>query len=72
VAGDTDDYMARTRGAQLADLRWHWGEAYDITWAGRFRATRLDDGTVLEAGTAEQLREMVRADYSQRPVKPPS
>ena len=38
------DYLSRERGRELADLRWHWDEAYEITWDGKFRAKRLDDG----------------------------
>jgi hypothetical protein len=26
----TDDYEARQRGHDLAQLRYHWGEAYEI------------------------------------------
>lgn len=29
-----DDYSAVERGMQLADLRWHWGDAYEINWSG--------------------------------------
>ena len=68
----TDDVLARLRGRDIADLRWHWDEAYDITWDGRFRARRLDDGRYLEAGTAEELGERIRLDYTERPVLRPS
>ena len=33
---------------QLADLRWHWGDAYEINWSGAFRAVRRDNGLVLD------------------------
>ena len=29
VAYDADDYAVVERGMQLADLRWHWGDAYE-------------------------------------------
>jgi hypothetical protein len=49
---------------QLADLRWHWDTAYEIslngeTWTGRFLA-----GTeILTAPSADDLRGLIRADY---------
>ena len=67
----TDDVLARLRGRDIADLRWHWDEAYDITWDGRFRARRLDDGATLDAGTAEELDRCIRRDYVERPVSRP-
>jgi hypothetical protein len=67
-----DEFLARRRGRDIADLRWHWDEAYDITWDGRFRARRLDDGGILEADTAEELGEHIRRDYVERPVPRPS
>ena len=68
----TDDVVARLCGRDIADLRWHWDEAYDITWDGRFLARRLDDGGYLEADTAEELGERIRRDYTERPVPRPS
>jgi hypothetical protein len=64
----TDEFLARLRGRDIADLRWHWDEAYDITWDGRFRARRHDDGGLLEADTAQELSERIRHDYTERPV----
>ena len=64
-------YLSAQRGRQLADLRWHWDEAYEITWDGKFRATRLDDGGKLEADTAAGLRELMICDYSERRVPRP-
>jgi hypothetical protein len=63
-----DDSAARHRGRAIANLRWHWGEAYDITWDRRFRARRLDDGQLLEAGTPAELRSRIIDDYAERPV----
>jgi hypothetical protein len=47
------------------------GEAYKITWDGKFRAARLDDGSELEADTAAELRELIIRDYSERRVPRP-
>jgi hypothetical protein len=68
VADDADDYAAAERGMQLADLRWHWGDAYAITWAGEFRAVRRDNGLALQAESADELRALIRSDYSRHPV----
>jgi hypothetical protein len=65
------DYLSRLRGQELADLRWHWDEAYEITWDGRFRAKRLDDGGELEADTAAELNELIIRNYSERRVPRP-
>jgi hypothetical protein len=57
------------RDDDLAVLRWHWGEAYEITMRGGiYRAARRDDGAVVTAPTAERLRAEIRADYLARPV----
>ena len=63
-----DEVLAALRDRDIADLRWHWDEAYDISWDGRFRASRRDDGTTLHAGTAEELGKRIRSDYVARPV----
>jgi hypothetical protein len=65
------DYLSRERGRQVADLRWHWDESYEITWNGKFRAKRLTDGAVLAADTAAELRERMICDYSERRVRRP-
>jgi hypothetical protein len=50
-------------------LRWHWGDAYEITQAaGTFRASRRDDGSVLTADAARCLSAKIHADYLARPV----
>ena len=68
------DYLSRLRGKDLADLRWHWDEAYEISWGGgRFRAKRLDDGGELEAETAAELNELIIHNHSERRVpRPPN
>jgi hypothetical protein len=53
---------------QLADLRWHWGDAYEINWAGAFRGARRDNGLELVAESADELRALIRSDYSRRQV----
>ncbi len=53
---------------QLADLRWHWGDAYEISWVGAFRAVRRDNDLVLTVASAEELRRLIRSDYTRRPV----
>ena len=63
-----DDHLARIRASDLENLRWHWDEAYEITWDDRFRARRLDNGGTLDADTAQDLRQQIRDDYIARPV----
>jgi len=65
------DYLSRERGRELADLRWHWDEAYEITWDGKFRAKRLNDGGELQADTAAELKELMICGYSERRVPRP-
>lgn len=65
------DHEARQRSHQVANLRFHWGEAYDISWRdGAFRAVRRDDGTPVCALTYRELSETLRDDYLDRPVIP--
>jgi hypothetical protein len=52
---------------ELADLRWHWDLAYEIdlsdnTWTARF----LAGADSLEAGSADELRRLIWADYASR------
>jgi hypothetical protein len=54
-------------GDELAELRWHWDSVYEIEcrdgeWTARFH----HDTVVLTARSAEDLRTLVWADYSQR------
>jgi hypothetical protein len=70
ITNGCQDYLSRERGRQVADLRWHWDESYEITWNGKFRAKRLD-GAVLEADTAAELQELMICDYSERRVRRP-
>ena len=54
----------------LAELRWHYGEAYIIscTGLGRWTAERRDTHEVLRSDSAAGLLELIRADYDERPV----
>jgi hypothetical protein len=54
----------------LAELRHHWGDAYEITSRGPgWRARRKDgQGGWLTAETADALVEAIRADYQRVPV----
>lgn len=59
------------RDDELADLRWHWGGAYDIIFPGRtFSALRRDGLACVTALTAGGLRRKIRADYPRHIVKP--
>jgi len=67
--GDSGGWAACRRAAELADLRWHWGDAYVITARyGMFRAERRDDGAAISCATAAGLRALIRDDYAARPV----
>ena len=59
----------KARAAALNDLDWHWGEAYDlaVTRAG-WVAKRLDNNRALVAGSPEELRALILADYTAEPV----
>jgi hypothetical protein len=49
---------------QLADLRWHWDTAYEITRNGEAWTARFLAGTeTLTAPSADDLRELIREDY---------
>lgn len=63
------DHEARQRSHQLANLRFHWGEAYEITWQdGSFRAARRDDGSPLWAMSYRDITDLITEDYVARPV----
>jgi hypothetical protein len=57
----------------LAALRWHWGEAYEISHPERdvWVAQRLDTRETVRAVSAEGLRDAIAADYGARPVPRP-
>jgi hypothetical protein len=56
---------------ELDELRFHWGDAYDITVArgGVFTAMRRDGrGERLADPSPEGLLRQIRADYAAQPV----
>ena len=56
-------------GGALAELRHHWGDAYEITGRGRdWRARRRDGKGELAAPDPDALVEAIRADYERCPV----
>lgn len=58
-----------TSMTMLADLQWHWGEAYLIMAAGgHWLAQRRDDGRLLTAASPGGLRELITDDYEAQPV----
>jgi len=63
------DGLDREPGEQerLADLRWHWDLAYEISLSGEAWTARFLGGPgALSAGSAEELRNLIRADYAGR------
>jgi hypothetical protein len=64
-----EEHLPRVRRHEIAELRCHWGDVYDITWSGGvFRATRLDNRAAVNATTAADLWEAIRDDYAAKPV----
>jgi hypothetical protein len=58
------------RDRALADLRWHWDTAYEISEVlGVWRAVRLDNGRTVIAGDPEELRALIIRDYTRDPVR---
>jgi hypothetical protein len=57
------------RSRALAELVFHWGEAYEITEAlGVWRAVRRDNQVSLVASDPASLRELIIGNYTARPV----
>jgi hypothetical protein len=58
--------LSRSDASELADLRFHWDEAYTISWAdGVYRAARMSQpSVVLTADTCHELRQQIRDDYA--------
>ena len=60
--------MTATRDA-LADLQWHWGQAYEITTSEQqWVAERRDNRRILIASGPDGLRELIITDYTAQPV----
>jgi hypothetical protein len=59
-----------TESRELAELRHHWGEAYDLGVRGRqWRAKRRDGkGGWITAEDPQALVQAIRADYQADPV----
>ena len=63
------DELAQLRAASLADLDWHWDDAYVISFEyGMFTARRRDNGAVVRSPEASGLYDEIRQDYEARPV----
>jgi len=56
--------------ADLDELRWHWGDAYLICCfgLGRWVAQRRDSHATIGAEGPDELRDLIAADYAERPV----
>jgi hypothetical protein len=60
---------AAADSAELEELLWHWGSAYGIYYAcGQWTARYLGEPGTLSAGSADELRQLIRADYNRRTV----
>ena len=73
MLGDSEElspFEAAALYRDLCDLRWHWGDAYRITWAhGQYTAARRDGrGTPLCSGDIQWMYNMIAADYHACPV----
>ena len=66
---DTAHPLRAEDKAELEDLSWNWGRAYDlaVTRAG-WVAKRLDNGRALVAASAGDLRDLIVADHAAEPV----
>jgi hypothetical protein len=64
-----EEREARERGRAIADLRDHWGNAYEIDFGtGMFVAIRRDNGATVRRPTARELHDEMARDYTARPV----
>jgi len=60
-------HRGRDDQEELAELRWHWDLAYEIDRSGDTWTARFLGGTgSLEAGSADELRHLIWADYASR------
>lgn len=63
------EHQQALRAQELNNLRYHWGEAYEISWgSGVWRAVRMDNRVSLVATAPEELRELMISDYASHPV----
>lgn len=58
--------LSRSEASELADLKFHWDEAYRIDWAdGVYRASRIGQpSVVLTSENCSDLRQQIRDDYA--------
>jgi hypothetical protein len=66
-----------TPDESLDEIRWHWGEAYNVEHlGGLWLAQRLDKSrATVSARTPDELMELIRLDYEAAPVprdRPPA
>ncbi len=64
--GEPTAALSRSEASELADLKFHWDEAYRIDWAdGVYRAARIGQpSVVLTSESCEDLRQQIRDDYA--------
>ena len=61
------NYLSEDDAAALGDVRWHWGQAYEINCsAGTWTARYVDDTSALTATSEPALRTLIRHDYVER------
>jgi hypothetical protein len=61
--------MAAGMSAELDDLQFHWGEAYEVGFdegSGVWSARYQESADHLTGRTPEELRHSIRADYQAR------
>jgi len=64
--------LSREEELDLTGITWHWDSAYGValtdgTWSA---VPHTDPSTILTADSADELRSLIRADYTQRTSKP--
>jgi hypothetical protein len=71
-SAEREHFAWRQRERDLTDLKYHWGEAYDIRWesgeTGGWVARRRDTGEPVRAATAADLDTAMFKDYNAEPV----
>jgi hypothetical protein len=60
--------LSKEDQSSLLDLAWHWESAYTISVIERAwqAVSEVEPSAALTADTAEELRQIVRQDYSSR------
>lgn len=64
----SDDNSSRVRGHLIANLRYHWGDWFNIWWeGGLFYASRIDNHMeTLADPSSEMLHKLMLANYINR------